>query len=418
MRSGAHNSPVPANPSNSHRPRILLDATGLTTMVDGLSIYIVNLLRHISEDCLSEMAFTLLLNDNVDRADLAAAIAGKPIEIRRLRIAPIGPRRDIQFALFLRRHGSEFDLIHILSSNYPVAMQGGICTVHDVTFRTAFDRKKSIPGSALAARLYLAFMTRRAVRNADALIAVSDATRREIIRYFDPCGIAEQKIRVIHEGWEHTQAVTASADPFPFEKGGFLLFLGSYRVHKNLAGLLEAFARAVPQLPQNKTLVISGSSGRLFKHFRSSVDQINAEGERVVFTGYVSNEAAHRLLEKADALILPSLSEGFGLPVLEAFSAGTPVLCSNTTALPEVAGDAALYFDPRNPDSIADAILRLYSDPVLAPQLRAAGRKRLNQFSWTQAARKTVDLYRETLKTAGHHSDLPPNAPSRTLLVR
>ena len=125
---------------------------------------------------------------------------------------------------------------------------------------------------------------------------------------------------------------------------------------------------------------------------------MNAERKRVIFTGYVSNETARRLLEKADALVLPSLSEGFGLPVLEAFSAGTPVLCSNTTALPEVAGDAALYFDPRSPDSIAEALLRFYADPGLAMQLSAAGSKRLNRFSWTKAATETVELYRRALR--------------------
>jgi glycosyltransferase involved in cell wall biosynthesis len=395
--ASAHSAPVSTPLPTQRRPRILLDGTGLTSTVDGLSIYIVNLLRHIPQGCFNEMAFTLLLNDDVDRADLTMAVAGKPIEIRRLRIAPIGPRRDIQFALFLHRHRHEFDLIHILSSNYPLAMRGGICTVHDVTFRTAFDRTRGIPGGALAARLYLALITRLAVRNADALIAVSDATRREIIRHFDSRGVAPAKTVVIHEGWEHIQSVTASADPFPFEDGGFLLFLGSYRVHKNLAALLAAFALALPKLPRDKTLVISGSSDRWSKRFRSSVNQMNAEQERVVFTGYVSNEAVRRLLEGADALVLPSLSEGFGLPVLEAFSADTPVLCSNTTSLPEVGGDAALYFDPRSPASIAETILRFYSDPELAPALAAAGRRRLNQFSWTRAARETIELYRQTL---------------------
>lgn len=387
---------------NSVRPRILLDATGLTSTVDGLSVYIVNFIRHIPDNCLAEMSFTILLNKDVDRADLAAAICGRSVEVWRLRIAPIGPRRDIRFARFLRRHGHEFDLIHILSSNYPLTMRGGICTIHDVTFGMAFDRQKGVPGSAFAAQLYLAFMTRVAIRNSDALIAVSQATRSDLLQYFDPRGIAREKIQVIHEGWEHVQGICASADPFPFEEGGFLLFLGSYRVHKNLAGLLEAFARALPSLPPVKTLVISGSSDRLSKRLRSSVERLNRDRERVVFTGYVSTENARRLIEKADALVLPSLSEGFGLPVLEAFAARTPVLCSNTTALPEVAGNAALYFDPRRPDSITQAILRFYADPGLAAQLRAAGTGRLNQFSWTKTAIETVELYRQTLGIGGH----------------
>ena len=117
----------------------------------------------------------------------------------------------------------------------------------------------------------------------------------------------------------------------------------------------------------------------------------------MVFTGYVSNACVSRLYREADAFIFPSLSEGFGLPVLEAFHYGTPLLCSNATSLPEVAGDAALYFDPHDAGAIADAIVRFYADPKLGPRLAEAGRRRLREFSWAKAARETVDLSRRCL---------------------
>ena len=383
------------------RRKVLIDASPVTASVDGLSVYIVNLIKHLPQESFAGLDFTVLLNPGVEWPDLRAAIADKGLAEIRAPIAPIGPRRDLDMSRFLRARGAEFDLVHITSNNYPFALRGGICTIHDVTFKTWFDRKRGIPGSAWAARLYLTQVIRNALRNARAIVAVSDSTKREIGRLFHASEEQMRRIHVIHEGWEHLDGYAEEGcEPFPFEAEGYLFFLGSYRVHKNLTRLLEAFRLALPHIPAGNRLVISGSSGKLSDRHKALLAEINAGGERVVFTGYVSNACVRRLYAKADAFIFPSLSEGFGLPVLEAFHSGAPLLSSSATSLPEVAGDAALYFDPERPQDIAAAIARFYAEPALAGELRRKGRERLALFSWDKAAAETVGLYRSCLDQA------------------
>lgn len=377
------------------RKRVLIDATPVTDSVDGLSVYIVNLIRNLPPAARAEFRFTILLNPGVDWPQLNEAIRDGGMEELRVEIPPIGPRRDWAMARFLRRRGRDFDLVHITSHNYPLAMKGGVVTIHDVTFKRWFDSKSKIPGWKHAARFYLDLIVRRALRRAQAVIAVSESTRRELVAAFSPAPEDAAKVEVIHEGWEHLLDYEREACPQRgFDAEGFLFFLGSYRVHKNLGLLLEAFRLAMPHIPEGRILVISGSSARLTTANRQMLAAINAERERVVFTGYVSNACVARLYREADAFIFPSLAEGFGLPVLEAFQFGAPLLCARTTSLPEVAGEAALYFNPHDAADMANAIARFYADPSLGPKLAEAGRNRLALFSWKKAAEETVDLYR------------------------
>ncbi|HEY5723640.1 MAG TPA: glycosyltransferase family 1 protein [Allosphingosinicella sp.] len=381
------------------RKRILIDASPVTSSVDGLSVYIVNLIRNLPADALAEFDFTILLNPGIDWPELTEAIRSGGMEDLRVPIAPIGPHRDWDMFRFLRRHRSRFDLIHITSHNYPIALEGGVVTIHDVTFKTWFDSKSRIPGWRFAARSYLDRIVRRALKRAQAVIAVSDSTRRELVERFAPADPG--RIETIHEGWEHLADYDpAECEPFDFGAGGYLFFLGSYRVHKNLSLLLEAFRIAMDRIPEDRILVISGSSGRLSAANREVMAAINAKRTRVIFTGYVSNACVARLYREADAFIFPSLSEGFGLPVLEAFHFGAPLLASRATSLPEVAGDAALYFDPNDAGDMADAMVRFYADPELGPRLAAAGMERLDSFSWKKAAEETVAVYRKCLSSS------------------
>jgi glycosyltransferase involved in cell wall biosynthesis len=380
------------------KKRILIDASPVTGIVDGLSIYIVNLIKSLPPAASAEFEFTVLLNPGVDWADLNAAMRDLGIGELRARIAPIGPRRDWDMFRFLRRHRGEFDLVHITSNNYPFALRGGVCTIHDVTFKRWFDKGSRLPGWLPTARLYLSLVIGNAMRRAQAVIAVSQSTRADLETLFRPGPSAMAKVKVVHEGWEHLlDYEEGECAPFGFEDKGYLLFLGSYRVHKNLNALLEAFYLARDRIPPDRILVISGSSDKLSDGNRETLAAINAQGSRVVFTGYVSNACVRRLYQRADALVLPSLSEGFGLPVLEAFHYRTPVLCSDAASLPEVAGDAALYFDPKDPAAIAEAIVGFYGEPAIAQRLRAAGDRRLQSFSWAKTARETLAVYRQCL---------------------
>lgn len=127
------------------------------------------------------------------------------------------------------------------------------------------------------------------------------------------------------------------------------------------------------------------------------IDDINKNGNRVMFTGYLSQACVDKYFVNADAYIFPSFSEGFGLGVLEAFYYKIPLLSSNTTSLPEIAGDAALYFDPFKPEDIAASIIRFYGNDTIASTLIERGKERLGHFSWKKTALQTVELYEKCL---------------------
>lgn len=380
------------------RNKILIDASTLTARVDGLAVYTTSLIKALAHDWAEEFAFTVLLNPDVDWPEISESENNGLLAITRVPIAPVGPRRDWDMLHFLRTVRAEYDLVHITSNQYPLAMTGGVCTIHDVTFRRWFDRQRGIPGTGWLAVQYLDRVIRHCLSAAHSIIAVSHATKDEIARQFLPTPDELRKIKVIHEGWEHLGAASANiGHHFPFEDPGYLFFLGSHRIHKNLGTLLRAFQIAADQIPIGKSLVISGSSGQLSNEHANIIAQINARSPRVIFTGYVASEQVRRLYAGADAFIMPSLAEGFGLPILEAFNAGTPVLCSNVTSLPEIAGDAAIYFDPCDAQSIADAIVGFYRSPATAELLKRRGKLQLNKFSWNKAATETADCYRRAL---------------------
>lgn len=380
------------------KPRILIDASVVTDIPDGLSIYVVNLLRHLPAESFDEFDFTLLTVPGVDREDFGSAVAGRPFRMIEERVAPLGPRRDWDMHRFMKRHGKDFDLTHITSVGYPMLMRGGVWTVHDVTFKRWFHNPRDIPGAGRIAVAYLSAMVRTGFRRAQKVIVVSESTREEIRTLFNPPESLFAKIEVVHQGWEHLGDYRVEdCEDFQPAQAGYLFFLGSYRLHKNLGRLLEAFELAVDRIPPGKQLVISGGSSKLSGLMRDRIDRLNRDGERVRFTGLLSNACVARYYKEADAFLFPSLAEGFGIPALEAFNYGTPLLCSNVTAIPEVAGDAALYFDPFDVDSIADAIVRFYREPEAAAERVRRGRERLRLFSWDKTAVETLAVYRAAL---------------------
>jgi glycosyltransferase involved in cell wall biosynthesis len=172
--------------------------------------------------------------------------------------------------------------------------------------------------------------------------------------------------------------------------------VGNIKPYKNLGRLVEAFQKIRDHVPHDLVIVgqreglITGESPEFFERVRGA-------GERIHLTGYVSYEELLSLVGNADALIMPSLYEGFGLPPVEAMAAGVPVVVSRAASLPEVCGDAALYFDPLDVDDIADKLIEIASDRVLGEQLRERGRERSRLFTWKSCSAKTAQALRASL---------------------
>ena len=269
-----------------------------------------------------------------------------------------------------------------------------IITIHDLVFLLypQFLTKSS-------ARYY--GQIDQAVRHTDHIIAVSESTRRDIVRLL---GVPEQMITVIYEAPRHFFHPLPDPDlrprlqkRFGLERD-FVLFVGTIEPRKNVPTLLTAFQQLLDHYHPEVDLVLAGAPGWLTDEVYALVNRLGLAG-RAHFVGRVSDEELVWLYNAAQAFVLPSFYEGFGLPPLEAMACGTPVIVSNTSSLPEVVGDAGLLVDPTNANEITVAIWRLLSDEVLRQELIARGLRRVASFSWERAARETLDLYRRVAGT-------------------
>jgi glycosyltransferase involved in cell wall biosynthesis len=177
--------------------------------------------------------------------------------------------------------------------------------------------------------------------------------------------------------------------------GCYLLYVGTLQPRKNLDRVIEAFARlaGTPAFTDVK-LVLAGKRGWLYDDLFAQVKRLGLTG-RVIFPGYVADEHLLALLSGAQAFVFPSLYEGFGIPVLEAGACGVPVITSNTSSLPEVAGDAALLVDPHDVDAIAEAMYRLVTDDALRAELARRGLENVKRFSWEKCGRETLAVILE-----------------------
>jgi glycosyltransferase involved in cell wall biosynthesis len=286
-----------------------------------------------------------------------------------------------------------FDLLFAPNFVPPPTRRPVVLTVHDLAFRL-------FPATApQATRLWLARLDHYLPRAAR-IIAVSESTRRDVIEVY---GVAEDRVVAVPHGVDRAEFRPVSHERVERVRrrfgidGPYLLSLGAIEPRKNLTRLLQAFARLEPDL--DVRLVLAGSGVPWNPEgptsLQAALDELPADTRRkTVLAGYVSAEDRVALLSGARALVYPSLYEGFGLPILEAMACGTPVVTSNISAMPEVAGTAAELVDPRDVESIASGIERVLRDAVLAQRLRAEGFERAAAHDWDDTARRTADVLR------------------------
>jgi len=232
---------------------------------------------------------------------------------------------------------------------------------------------------------------RAAVSRADRVICVSENTRKDLMELFNP---DPAKIRTIH--WGFNFAGPDELPEAPRLGRPFFLYVGMRGSYKNFDNLLRAYASR-PALRQEYELIAFGMDG-----FTSSeIETIGALGLKSSQVRHLSGDDAllGHLYSKASALIYPSLYEGFGIPPLEAMSFGCPVLCSNTSSIPEIVGDAGLYFDPGRIDAIADTMERVVSSAELRLELVARGKERVKHFSWDRCVAQTLEVYRDLARS-------------------
>jgi alpha-1,3-rhamnosyl/mannosyltransferase len=245
-----------------------------------------------------------------------------------------------------------------------------------------------------------AFIFKLTAHWATQIITVSEHSKREIVRWFR---IPEDKITVTPLGVDEKWHAAMSSEDLARVKAKyglperFFLFVGTLQPRKNVRRIIDAHKSLPPQLRREVPLIIAGRHGWMCDAEVAELQ--NCQDGTLRWLQYVPSEDLLPIFKQATALVWPSLNEGFGLPVLEAFAAGLPVVTSNTTSLPEVAGDAALLVDPENTGEIADAMRQMATDDALRSDLRARGRARAKQFTWDRTARQTIEVYRKAIES-------------------
>ncbi len=278
-----------------------------------------------------------------------------------------------------------------------------IVTVHDVGYR-------SFPNThPWRQRLYLEASTRWNVAVADLVLTVSIAARQDVLRFYST---PPRRVVALHPGFDtdlhpvrDRAALEAVRRHYHIPNGRYILYLGRIQPRKNLARLVRAFAplaRSKPKL----TLVLAGPGGWLESEIRREVARLGLE-RRVLFPGYIAAEEKAALLSGACCFAYPSLHEGFGFPVLEAQACDCPVLTSNGSSLPEVAGDGALFINPLDEEAITEGLRRLLEEEALRQQLIQRGRENLHRFSWEKTARHLARMI-EAMVT---NDEFPPFIP-------
>jgi glycosyltransferase involved in cell wall biosynthesis len=238
------------------------------------------------------------------------------------------------------------------------------------------------------------------IDRADAIIAISEFTRQGLI---ERMGCPSSKVRTIYPGVDDA-LLSAPLTPEHWQQTRthyglperFLIYPAGTWPHKNHVRLIRALGILAQENKSAITVVLTGI--RQFAH-QAMLDEIDKQAlrQRVLHLGHVPRDDMATILRRARGLIFPSLFEGFGLPVVEAMAAGCPVACSDRAALPEIAGEAALYFDPTDLDAIADAVWRLWEDDDAHRKLATLGRARARLYDWRAAAAQTMEVYRSVV---------------------
>ena len=285
-------------------------------------------------------------------------------------------------------HGTNFRM-------HTVGRYGGIVTIHDLWLERFPKYSSKFLGQRLSS-----YKTRRTAARARKVVTVSRFSARELAEVF---GLSADRIAVIPNGVSEdffprkdTDAFMALKQRIGLTTDRYLLFVGGADPRKNHRVVMEAASLVSTHL-DDRTLVFAGTPTHRFGSYENTAKSCGLI-DRLLCPGRLSQKELQLLYSYADLFIFPSLYEGFGMPVLEAMACGAPVITSETTALGEVAGDAAMLVDPRNPREVADTMVQVLKSEALRESLKAKGFARIKEYTWSRSARQTYELYASLLR--------------------
>jgi glycosyltransferase involved in cell wall biosynthesis len=353
----------------------------------GIGTYLRNLLESLAA-IENEYAFDV-------HCPRKEALRGLPLD--RFRFVPAkSPIYSLSEQWEMARLARHAQVLHSPHYNAPLLYRGSlVVTIHDLTHITDPTFK-----GTLAARFYARPMFSLVTRKAERIIANSEFTKQQIVEHL---AISPSKVSVVYLGvsghfspHNRKQAALSVSTLLGLERP-FILFVGNLKPNKNLKTLIYAFSRICAHRDVDHKLVILGDDRRWKAGLVSECEKLGISG-RVHFVPHVTYEDLPWVYAAAEIFVMPSLIEGFGLPVLEAMACGTPVVCSRAASLPEVAGDAAEYFEPTSVDDLTAALERVLGSRELQETLRQKGLEQAKLFSWEECARKHCRVYQDALQ--------------------
>ncbi len=290
------------------------------------------------------------------------------------------------------------NLVHFPHFNVPIRYGGKfVVTVHDLIHQHFSMERSTTHGPAIYKLKQLGYkkVFKSAINKSVAIIVPSHFVKRQLIKDWK---VSEDKISVTYEAVEDKlfkiankmkmEDIKLVMRKFNIQKP-YLFYVGNAHPHKNVEGLIKTFLRLKKKYLQLK-LVLAGNDHYFWQRIRKEFQDSD-----LIYTGLVSDRELVALYKNAKCFVLPSFEEGFGIPVLEAFASSCPVISSNAGSLPEIGGNACLYFDPRNLDDMVAKISMLLTDEKLGQQLMKRGLKRCKEFNWEKLAKKTLEVYQE-----------------------
>jgi glycosyltransferase involved in cell wall biosynthesis len=361
----------------------------------GISEYAFQLLSHFAETKQKNIKFMVYLKDK--------PLAHLPPKNDNWHYNVFGPKKlwtqfALPFSLYLTAKKPDvfLSLTHYAPRFSPVPTVVSVMDLSYLYFPEMFTK---------ADLLQLRSWTAYSVKKAKKVLTISNSSRDDIIKEYN---LSQEKVVVTHLGIKdaisltpHIYSMTTLKAKYTISDN-YILFVGTLQPRKNIVRLIKAFAKVVKseKSPKDLQLVIVGRKGWLYEEILEAPKELGIE-DKVKFLENVEDEELPLFYKNALCYVLPSLYEGFGLPVLEAMQQGCPVITSNVSSLPEAGGDAALYVDPENVGDIADKIIQLIKNDKLRKELIEKGREQVKRFSWEKTAKETLAVLEEVAKKQG-----------------
>jgi glycosyltransferase involved in cell wall biosynthesis len=364
--------------------RIAIDARLITDKVVGISRYSLNLILGILDK--PDVELFCIVNTDHLYSELKRRGCHDRVSYIRTKSRPLSVLEHVEIPWLLVRY--RIDLFHATSYMTPIWVPCKfVYSIHD-TFHLIFPE-----GFSWIAKWYFKIVVKHAANRAKCIITMSKASKNDIEKYI----IKKKQIHITYESYDNIHKTDKCIETlkirYNIDRLGYFLFLGNHRVHKNFVRVIKAYTILQKKITNIPEMVMNLDEQMIKKSLNN-----NDEGTPGIrYTGFINEEDLYAIYKNALCLVVPSLYEGFGLFLLEAMDVGIPVITSNVSSIPEVAGDAALYVDPYDEDDIAWGMKRILEDVKLRSDLIMKGKEQINKFSWKKCTDETYKIYQAVL---------------------